>query len=95
MVLGQSYDFVVEVTSDAQYISVMAMTSAFFPGRYVIAQPLARSGAGTSATLTVTFTTKSSTSGLPDGAPVSVIVGVRYKGGVVASHRYDYNVSVP
>ena len=38
MTAGQTYDFVIEVTSDTEYISVMAQPSEFYPGRYVTAQ---------------------------------------------------------
>lgn len=96
MTIGESYDFVVQVTSDTPFISVIAMPTYFFPGRYVTAQTPERSGAGTSAALTVTFTAKDSTASLPNGvAPVSIVLGARFKGGAVASQRFDYNVSVP
>lgn len=99
MTVGQSYDFVVEVTSDTPYTSVTAMPTYFFPGRYVTAvQGNDRAGAGTSAILTITFVAKGSTSagqagGVP--APVSIVVGARFKGGVVVSQQFDYNITVP
>jgi hypothetical protein len=98
MTVGQSYDFVVEVTSDTPYTSVTAMPTFFFPGRYVTAQGHDRSGAGTSAILTVTFVAKGSTSagqagGVP--APVSIVVGARFQGGVIVSQQFDYYISVP
>ena len=96
MVAGQTYDFVVEVTSNTEFISVMAQPSQFYPGRYLTAQGVSRDGAGTSTLIIVTYTAKSSTADLPGGvAPVSVTVGVRFQGGAVIVQRYDYNVSVP
>ena len=95
MVAGQTYDFVVQITSDSPFISASAMPDMFFPGRYVVARGVSRSGAGTSTTLTVTWTAKASTAGLPGGvAPVAVVAGLRFQGGVVVGQRFDYNVSV-
>ena len=96
MTVGQSYDFVVQITSDTPFISATAMPDMFFPGRYVTAHGASRSGAGTSATLIVTWTAKASTTGLPGGvAPLAIVAGLRFQGGVVVAQRYDYNVSVP
>jgi len=96
MTLGQTYSFVVQVTSDTPFISAMALPDMYYPGRYVVAHGTSRSGAGTSAILTITWTAKDSTAGLPDGvAPVAVVAGVRFQGGLVVSQRFDYNVSVP
>ena len=96
MTAGQTYDFVVQVTSDTPFISATALPDMYYPGRYVAAHGASRSGADTSATLTVTWTAKDSTAGLPGGvAPVAVVAGVRFQGGVVVSQRFDYNVSVP
>jgi hypothetical protein len=97
MIVGQSYDFVVEATSDTPYISVTAMPTYYFPGRYVTAQGNDRAGAGTSAILAITFTAKGPTSegnagGAP--APVSIVVGARFKGGVIVSQQYDYYIIV-
>ena len=95
MIVGQSYDFVVEITSDTPFISAAAMPDMFFPGRYVTAHGVSRSGAGTSAILTVRWTAKASTADLPDGvAPVAVVAGLRFKGGLTIGQRFDYNVSV-
>jgi len=98
MNVGESYDFVVEVTSDTTYTSVTAMPTYFFPGRYVTARGNDRAGAGTSAVLTVTFTAKGSTNeGQANGtpAPVSIVVGARFQGGVVVSQQFDYYITVP
>ncbi len=96
MTVGQTYDFVVQVTSDTPFISATAMPDMYYPGRYVAAHGASRSGADTSATLTVMWTAKDSTVELPGGvAPVAVVAGVRFQGGVVVSQRFDTNVSVP
>ncbi len=96
MVIGQTYNFVVEITSDRPFTSASAMPDMYFPGRYVVARGVSRSGAGTTATLTVTWTAKASTANLPGSvAPVAVVAGVRFPGGAVVSQRFDYNVSVP
>ena len=96
MTVGQSYDFVVQVTSDTEFLSATAMPDMYYPGRYVVASGTSRTGAGTTAILTVTFTAKASTAGLPGGvAPVAVVVGPRFKGGVAVPQRFDFNVSVP
>ena len=95
MVVGQTYDFVVEITSDTPFILASAMPDMYFPGRYVTAHGVSRSGVGTSAILTVTWTAQASTASLPAGvAPIAVVAGLRFQGGVVVSQRFDYNVSV-
>jgi hypothetical protein len=94
--IGESYTVVIEVTSDIPFIFSAALPSAFFPGRYVVAAQGDHSGPGTSAKLYVTFTAKDSTSQLPGGvAPVAVVAGAHFKGGFVATQRFDFFVTVP
>ena len=98
MNVGETYTVIVQVDSDQQaFISAQALPSFQFPGKGVVAvQGGDRSGAGTSATLEVTFQAKSSTSKMPEGfAPVFVVVGVRYGGGYVAVQEYEFDVTVP
>jgi hypothetical protein len=96
MQVGESHTVEVLVTSDTPFIFSAVLPSAYFPGRYVVAAQGDHSGAGTTATLYVTFTAKGSTAGLPDGAaPVSAAAGVRFKGGYVASQTFDFLVAVP
>lgn len=96
MALGQTYDFVVLITSDTPFVSAMAMPDMYYPGRYVVAHGVSRSSAATSVTLTVTWTAKDSTAGLPGGiAPVAIVAGLRFQGGLTVAQRFDYNVSVP
>ena len=98
MTVGQTYAFIIEVTSDTPVTSVTAMPTYFFPGRYVTAvKGNDRAGAGTSAILTITFQAKDpSSEGNAGGAPapVSIIVGARFKGGVVVPQQYDYYITV-
>jgi len=97
MQVGETYTVIVQVESDQPFISAMALPSFQFPGKGVVAvQGGDRSGAGTSATLELTFKAKSSTERMPGGvAPVFVVVGVRYAGGYVAVQDYEFDVTVP
>lgn len=97
MNVGETYTVTVQVTSNQPYTSVQAMPDFQYAGKGVVAvQGGARVGAGTSATLNMTFKAKSSTVKMTGGvAPVAVVVGVRYAGGYVATQRYDFNVRVP
>ena len=98
MNVGEVYTVVVQVESDQEFISAMALPSFQFPGKGVVAvQGGDHASRGTSATLEVTFKAKSSTANFPtDGfAPVHVVVGVRYGGGYVAVQDFTFNVTVP
>lgn len=98
MNVGEVYTVVVQVESDQEFISAMALPSFQFPGKGVVAvQGGDHADRGTSATLEVTFKAKSSTANFPtDGfAPVHVVVGVRYGGGYVAVQDFTFNVTVP
>jgi hypothetical protein len=94
--VGESYTFEVRVSSDATYTSVILMPNAYYPGRGVFHSGPDRAGSGTSATLYLTYTGKSSTADLPNGsAPVSVVVGVRFPNGEVVSEDFAYEIAVP
>jgi len=98
MNVGETYTVVVQVESDQQFSSILALPSFMFPGKGVVAvQGGDRAGSATSATLEVTFKAKSSTANFPGGgvAPVHVVIGVRYGGGYVAVQDYLFNVTVP
>ncbi len=96
MQVGESYTVLVEVTSDIPFIFSAALPSAFYPGRYVVAAQGDHSGPGRSAKLYITFTAKDSTAQLPGGvAPVAVVAGAHFKGGFVATQRFDFLVAVP
>ena len=97
MNVGDTYTVVVNVTSDVPFNAVQAMPDPQYPGKGVV--PVNggdHAGAGTTATVEVTFTAKTDTSKMPDGKDVmAVVVGVRYKGGVVVGEVFPFEVSVP
>lgn len=98
MNVGETYTVIVQVESDLEFNTVQALPSFMFPGKGVVAvQGGDRAGRGTSATLEVTFQAKSSTANFPGGgfAPVHVVVGARYAGGVVAVQDFPFDVTVP
>ena len=97
MNVGDTYTVVVAVTSEVPFTTVQAMPDPQYPGKGVVpVQGGDHVNGGTSATVEVTFTAKSDTSRMPDGEDVmAVVVGVRYKGGVVVVKNYDFKVSVP
>lgn len=97
MNVGDTYTVIVKVTSDMPFNAVQAMPDPQYPGKGVV--PVKggdHAGAGTSATMAVTFTAKSDTSKMPGGKDVmAVVVGVRYKGGVVVGETFPFEVTVP
>ncbi len=97
MNVGDTYMVIVQVESDQQFIWAQALPSFFYPGRGVVAVPGGdHVGSGTTATLEITYTAKTSTANFQDGiAPVHFVVGVRYPGGYVAVQDYLFNVTVP
>ena len=98
MNVGETVTVVVQVKSNVPFLFAQALPTAQFPGRGVVGAVGDHVGAGTTATLEVTFTAKNPTdlyANTPGFSPVSVIVGVRYKGGYVATQRYDFIVKVP
>ncbi len=96
MHVGDTYSVVVEVTSDIPFNSVQAMPDPQYPGKGVV--PVKggdHAGAGTSAIVEVTFTAKSAPDRLPGGKDVmAVVVGVRYKGGIVVGEIFPFEVTV-
>ena len=97
MNIGDTYTVIVQVESDQQFIWAQALPSFYYPGRGVVAvQGGDHVGSGTTATLEITYTAKTSTAKFQDGiAPVHFVVGVRYPGGYVAVQDYLFNVTVP
>ena len=96
MQVGESYTVVVAVTATEPFKLAMALPDDQFPGKGVVAHGGDNAGAGTNATLEVTFTAKGSTSDLPGGADqVAVVAGVRYDNGQTVSQRFEFSVSVP
>jgi len=96
MHIGDTYTVVVDVTSDVPFNSVQAMPDPQYPGKGVVpVQGGDHAGPGTSATVEVTFTAKSAPERLPGGKDVmAVVVGVRYKGGVVVGEEFPFEVTV-
>ncbi len=97
MTVGETSTVIVQVDSDQEFISVLALPSFPFPGQGSgCSAGRGSAGRGTSATLAITFKAKGPTAAMPGGvAPVFVVVGVRYGGGYVAVQRYLFNVAVP
>lgn len=96
MQVGQSYPVIVRVSSTQAFKTAQAMPDDAYPGKGVVARGGARAGAGTVATLTVTFTAKGSTASLPGGKDqVAVAVGARFANGQTVSQRFDFAVAVP
>jgi hypothetical protein len=97
MNVGDTYTVVVNVTSDVPFSAVQAMPDLQYPGRGVVSVMGGdHVGAGTSTTVEVTFSARTDTSKMPDGKDVlSVVVGVRYQGGVVVGQVFPFTVSVP
>lgn len=96
LAVGESYEFDVTLTSDDEpFILAIALTDQFYPGRGVFFAGSDRATRATTADLHLTITGKQPTDLLPDGvAPVAIVVGVRYKGGLALSQRFDFNVRV-
>ena len=97
MNVGDQYTVVVEVTSDQPFLGVQAMPSFAYPGKGVVAVKGGdRAAGGNFAHLELTFQAKSSTAKMENGvAPVYVVVGVRYPGGIVVPEEFLFNVAVP
>ena len=78
------------------FVPAMAMTDTYRPGRGVFWHGGDRATRDTTALLHVTMTAKRSTAGVPGGAAlVSIVAGVRFQGGVVASERFSFASTVP
>jgi len=95
LTVGESVTFDVIITSDEPFILAIAMTDAYYPGRYIDCHGNDRAIQDTDAELHLTMTGRSPTAELPgEVVPVTIAAGVRYKGGVVFSQRWDFNVLV-
>ncbi len=94
--IGETFTPEVYIESDVAFNWAAAGSDFYYPGkRYVTGQSRDRLNGGTSGTLSLTFTAVGSTADLEGGyAPVSVVVGVRYKGGVVVSEVFEFAVYV-
>jgi hypothetical protein len=93
--VGQSYTFEVQVVSDQPFVHAQLALGQFYPGRSVFADGIQLVHRGTTATLRLTVTGKMPTAQFPDSiAPVTLVAGVRYQGGVVISQSYDLGIIV-
>ena len=107
--VGESYTFDIEVTSDDPFVMTIAQTDSFYPGRGVFWHGGDVATHSTSAMLHLTVTGKRATAPLPavcdwpqpgdcwpEGvAPLSIVVGVRFKGGEVVVDWFPFAVEVP
>lgn len=94
--VGDTFTPEAYVNSDVEFIWAVAGSDFYYPGnRYVTGQSRDRVGKDTTATLALTYTAVGSTADLDGGyAPVSMIVGVRYQGGVVVSQQFNFAIYV-
>ncbi len=95
LAVGESYTFDIEVTTNEPFILAVVLGDQYYPGRGVFLHGIDTAHQTTSALLQLTITGKEPTDFLPDGvAPVAIVAGVRYQGGVVYSERFDFSVLV-
>lgn len=94
--VGETFTAEVYIDSDVEFIWAMAAPDFYYPGnRYVTGEKHDAIRQDISGTVSLTFTAVGSTTEVPDGyAPVSMVVGVRYQGGVVVSEVFDFAVYV-
>ena len=108
LAVGESYTFYIEMASEEPFLSAMAKVDAYYPGRGIHSPAGDQAGRGTTALLEITITGKNSTADMaavcdwpwdecwPDGvAPVAIVAGMRYDGGVVYSEYFPFAVIVP
>lgn len=107
--VGESYTFDVEITSDEPFVLALALPNQYYPGRGIKWHGCDQATHSTSALLHLTMRGKGSTADLPavddwpgpgvdwpEGvAPISLVVGVRYKGGYVVAEAFSFAVVVP
>lgn len=108
--VGETYTFDIEIKHGTEFILAMAMPDVYYPGRAIIWHGNDIANHERSATLHLTMTGKGSTTDfaavcdwpeLDDDCwdegvvPASIVVGVRFKKGVVIQQRYDFAVKVP
>jgi hypothetical protein len=109
--VGESYIAEIQVVSTEPFLMAMVLPDQYYPGRGIFVRGGDRAVQASEVTLYVTLTGKASTADLPavsdwpepgvewpeEGgvAPVSLAVGVRFPGGLVAGQRCNFAVSVP
>jgi hypothetical protein len=109
--VGESETFYIEVVSEEPFLSAAAKVDQYYPGRGIVPPRGDQAGQGTTALLEITITGKSSTADLPlvcdwpqpgdpcweeaGIAPVAIVAGMRYAGGVVYADQFPFAVRVP
>ena len=110
LAVGDTYTFDIEIKHGKEFILAMAMPDVYYPGRAIIFRGNDIAHHEHSALLQLTMTGKGSTADFAavcdwpelgddcwdEGVvPVSIVVGVRFKKGVVIAERFDFAVVVP
>jgi hypothetical protein len=109
LAVGESYTFDILITSDEPFVMAAALTNSYYPGRGVFWHGGDHASQSTSATLHLTVTGKSPTADLlavcdwpipgtcysAGTAPLAIVAGVRYKGGVTIAQTFTFAVKVP
>ena len=107
--VGESHTFEVHISSDEPFVIATAMTDSYYPGRGVSWSRSNVVNHDNYAVITLTVTGKASTSGLfavcdwpepgycwPEGvAPVSIVAGARFSGGMVVAEAFTFAIIVP
>jgi hypothetical protein len=107
--VGESRTFQIEVASEDPYLFAAAKVDQYYPGRGIHSPGGDQAGQGTWALLEITITGKNSTADLPavcdwpwpgecwpEGvAPIAIVGGMRYDGGVVFAEYFPIAVIVP
>lgn len=93
--VGQSYTFQVQVVSDQPFVVAQLGLTQYYPGRTIFSDGIQIAHQGNNALLQLTVTGKASSAQFPDGqAPVTLMVGVRYQGGIVVAQSYPFFIVV-
>ena len=99
--IGETIDFQVQVNSSVPFIHAIMLSDQYYPGRGIFMGGADIVTQASSADLSLSATGKNSTANLaatdtsPGGcAPVGLVVGVRYLGGVVETERIDFCIYV-
>lgn len=109
LAVGESYTFDILLTSDEPFLGAVAMADSYYPGRGVFWHGTDRVSQSYSALLHLTITGKESTADLlavcdwpalgdcwdAGVAPVAIVAGMRYQGGVTVSEQFAFAVRVP
>ena len=98
MNVGETATVIVQIDSNQEFVFAKMLPSFYYPGRLVRAVNTGgdRTGAGTTAILEVSFTAIASTAGYPGGvAPVWVVAGAHFQGGLSVGQKFAFDVAVP